>query len=383
MGRRNSMEGPHLHASKLVSDARPRGTRAPSERERISRKDHEHVGKISTQTTLFTLAVITLVLYEIQLILPPFALAAILAYICTPAIEWLSTRSGYPRALFAVAFFIVLLAIVAAIGYLGVPPLLRELGRVLGDFEGTIRGLASRLIGDQKISIFSQPMDANDLARMVTSDIRGTLGRPGTLALIAGGAFASMFGSTLTIILVLYFLISGPTIARGLLQLMPPQQRPLILHLWSLLDPVLKRYFVGVLLVVIYATAAAYIGLGFFLRLPHAEFLALLTGVMELIPVLGPFAAALIAGLVAAQQATGLAAILGYALYATALRLSIDQFFGPLVLGTAARVHPIVVIFGFLVGGYLFGIIGVVLALPVAIAVRTTLRYLYDEPAAL
>lgn len=366
-----------------MSYARPRGARGPSERERTSHSDHEHVGRISTQTTLFTLAVITLVVYEIQLILPPFALAAILAYICTPAIEWLTARTGYPRALFAVAFFVVLIAIAAAIGYLGLPPLLRELGHVLTDFEGTIRSLASRLIGDQKISFFGQSMNANDLAHMVTTDIRNRLAQSSTLAMIAGGAFVGMFGSTLAVILVLYFLLSGPTIVRGLLQLMPPQQRPLIVHLWSLLDPVLKRYFVGVLLVVAYATAAAYVGLGLVLNLPHAAFLALLTGVMEMIPVLGPFAAALIAGLVAAQQATGIGAILGYALYATALRLSIDQLFGPLVLGSAARVHPIVVIFGFLVGGYLFGVIGVVLALPVAITVRTTLRYLYDEPAAI
>jgi predicted PurR-regulated permease PerM len=43
-------------------------------------------------------------------------------------------------------------------------------------------------------------------------------------------------------------------------------------------------------------------------------------------------------------------------------------------------VHPIVVIFGFLVGAYLFGIVGVVLAVPTAIAVKATLRHLYDEP---
>lgn len=381
MGRRNSMEGPHLYARKLMRDARQRGAGAPSERERISRKDHEHVGKISTQTTLFTLAVITLVLYEIQLILPPFALAAILAYICTPAIEWLTARSGYPRTLFAVAVFVVLLGIAALIGYLGVPPLAREATHILTDFQGTVRELASRLIGNQKIDLFNQPMDADALAQTITNGIRDRLGQPGALVLIAGGAFGGMFAATLSIILLLYFLVSGPTILRGLLQLLPPQQRPFTIHVWSRLDPVLKRYFIGVLLVVAYASSAAYIGLGLVLRLPHAIFLALLTGILEMIPVIGPFAAAVIAGLVAVRQATGIGAILGYALYATLLRLSIDQVFGPLVLGSAARVHPIVVIFGFLVGAYLFGIIGVVLALPIAIAVKTILKLLYDEPA--
>jgi predicted PurR-regulated permease PerM len=344
------------------------------------RRDHVHVGKISTQTTLIVLAVITLLVYETQWILPPFVLAAILAYICTPAIAWLAARSGLPRALFAVAFFLLLLGIAALVGYLGVPPLLGELNRVLTDFQGTIRDLATRLIGNQKISLFNQPMDATQLAQALSAEVRSRLSQPGTLGLIAAGAFGGLFGVTLTIILLLYFLLSGPVIARGLLQLVPPQHRPLIVHIWLLLDPVLKRYFLGVLLVVAYASAVAYIGLGLVLGVPHAGFLALLTGLMEMIPVIGPLAAALTAGLVAARYATGFGAIIAYAVYATALRLSIDQLFGPIALGTAARVHPIVVIFGFLVGAYLFGIVGVVLAVPTAIAVKATLRHLYDEP---
>jgi predicted PurR-regulated permease PerM len=361
--------------------AQQRGAHSRTDREPVAYKDHEHVGKISTQTTLVVLVVLALILYEIRLILVPFVLSAILAYICTPAIEWLSARSGYPRALFALAFFFAVLAIAAAIGYLGLPPLLHESTRVVTDFEGTIREFATRLIGDRKISIFNQPMDASGLAQAITDNVRSRLSEPGMFAMIAGGAFAGLFGVTLCIILLLYFLLGGPGIVRGLLQLAPPEQRPLIRHIWSLLDPVLKRYFVGVFLVVAYASAAAYVGLGLVLQLPHAVFLALVTGVMEMIPVIGPFGAALLAGLVAAHNATGIGAILGYAIYATLLRLSIDQVFGPLVLGSAARVHPMVVIFGFLSGAYLFGLIGVVLAIPIALTIKTTLKYLYDEPA--
>ena len=45
----------------------------------------------------------------------------------------------------------------------------------------------------------------------------------------------------------------------GLLRLVPPRRRPLIMHIWTLLDPVLKRYFIGVLVVVAYAASAAYV----------------------------------------------------------------------------------------------------------------------------
>jgi predicted PurR-regulated permease PerM len=355
---------------------------APAKRLKPARGDHDHVGRISTTTTIFVLIALALVLYEIQWILPPFVLAALLAYICTPLIEWMTERSGLPRSIFAIAVFMVFLLIAAAVGYLGVPPLARELARVFTDFETVVREMARRLLGDTKISLLGQPMDAAQLAQAAGNGVRNWLSQRGGIAVVGGVAFGSAFAFILSLVLLFYFLLGGPRIASGLLRLVPPGQRPLILHIWSFLDPVLKRYFIGVLAVVAYAAIAAYIGLGLVLGIPHAAVLALVTGFLEMIPVLGPGASALIAGLVAVHYATGIGPIIAYALYATALRISIDQLFGPLALGTAARLHPVLVIFCFLAGGLLFGLVGVVLSVPVALTVKATLAVLYDEPGA-
>lgn len=92
--------------------------------------DHEHVGKISTQTTIFVLIAIALILYEIQWILPPFVLAGVLAYVSTPAIEWSSARSGLPRSFVALAIFAVFLTLASVIGYFGIPPFVRAMTHV-------------------------------------------------------------------------------------------------------------------------------------------------------------------------------------------------------------------------------------------------------------
>ena len=63
------------------------------------------------------------------------------------------------------------------------------------------------------------------------------------------------------------------------------------------------------------------------------------------------------------------------------MRLSIDQIFGPLALGTAARMHPVVIIFCFVAGALMFGVVGLVMAVPVALIVKITLATLYDEEA--
>jgi predicted PurR-regulated permease PerM len=202
----------------------------------------------------------------------------------------------------------------------------------------------------------------------------------GTVATLAAFAFGGIFGVFLTLTLLAYFLASGRQVLRGLLRLFPPDWRPLTARIFDTLRPILFRYFAGIAAVVVYAGCAAYIGLGLFLGLRHAAFLAALTGLLEVLPVVGPALSAVIAGLVAVQEAKSLWSIAAYVIYASGLGLSIDQLVGPLVLGNAARVHPTLVIFCFLAGGALFGIAGVILAVPFALTVKVTLAMIYREP---
>ncbi len=303
-----------------------------------------------------------------------------LAYIVTPAIDRASAQSRLPRPIFVLLVFGLFLLCAMLVGYLGIPPLAREMTHVFNDFETIVRELAQRVVGSGKISLFGQPMDAAQLAATAPTGLRNWFTQTGVLATFGAAIFGTMFGFILMLVLLFYFLLSGPSMARGMLKFVPPRQRPLIMDIWTVLDPLLKRYFIGVLIVVAYAAAAAYVGLGLVLGIPHAVLLALLTGILEMIPVIGPGAAAVIAGLVAIHYAAGIGAIIAYALYATALRISIDQLFGPLALGTAARLHPVLVIFCFLSGALVFGVVGVIMAVPVALIVKVTLALLYDEP---
>jgi predicted PurR-regulated permease PerM len=184
------------------------------------------------------------------------------------------------------------------------------------------------------------------------------------------------------VVLLFYFLASGRRVAQGAFWMVPPHRRELARRIWERLDPVLMRYFGGMIIVVTYATVASYIGLDLVLGIHHAVLLALLTGILETVPVIGPTAAAVSAGLVSLQTATGVMSIVDYALYATALRLSIDQLLGPIVLGTAAHVHPVLIIFCFLAGGIVFGVPGIILAVPVALLIKSTLATLYGDEAA-
>ena len=105
----------------------------------------------------------------------------------------------------------------------------------------------------------------------------------------------------------------------------------------------------------------------------------MLTGLLETIPIVGSTAAAIIAGLVSLHTATGVMSIIAFTAYVVVLRLTIDQIVAPLVLGSAARVHPVLIIFSFFAGAVLLGIPGVILAVPAAVTVKTTLATLYGD----
>jgi predicted PurR-regulated permease PerM len=267
---------------------------------------------------------------------------------------------------------------VGLIGFLGLPPLVQQAQAVTGDLHGAVLDFLRAVLGTHPIQLLGSSVDAQSLADLTLGKVQSAISGPQLLTLAGWGA-AAAFGFMLVWVLMGYFLIDSHAIAAGLLWLVPPAARPQVERIRRELDPLLRRYFIGVAVVVSYAAAAAYLGLGLILGLHHALVLALLTGVLEIVPMVGPLAAAVMAGLFAVEQAASAWDIWAYVGYAVALRLSIDQLVGPLVLGNAARVHPVVVIFGFLVGGALFGIVGMILAVPAALLIKVTLSVLYRE----
>jgi predicted PurR-regulated permease PerM len=141
----------------------------------------------------------------------------------------------------------------------------------------------------------------------------------------------------------------------------------------------LRRYLIGMFGIVVVAALLAWPAIALVLHLPFALLLALLTGLLELVPVLGPVASAGIVGLLSLEQ-HGLWAVIAFAAYVTVFRVVIDRLIGPVILGRAVSLHPVVVIFALLAGGLVLGMAGILLAVPVAASVKIVLDYYYSHP---
>jgi predicted PurR-regulated permease PerM len=141
---------------------------------------------------------------------------------------------------------------------------------------------------------------------------------------------------------------------------------------------VLGRWLRGQLLLMVLVTAVFYIILGPILHVPFALALAILSGVLEIIPLVGPIIAAALAATVT-YSAHGTDTTLVVLVVYLVVRQVEDQVVMPLVIGRAVHLHPVVTIFAVLVGLGTWGVLGGLLGVPVAAAINVTLHELYLE----
>jgi len=242
----------------------------------------------------------------------------------------------------------------------------------------TLHNFVEDIVRPNGIALFGNTYRADDVMQALSA-MAEKLVAASTLVQIGQLGIGALFGLFLTLVLTPYFMISGPRLAAGAIWLIPPERRNSVTDLLPKILPALRRYLLGIFLVVVYTSFIAWIGFGPVFALPGAVLLAVTVGILEIMPVVGPISAALLVGIVAAQQATLTAAalLMGFVL---ALRLSIDNIIGPIVLGHAARLHPVVVIAGFVCGAMLFGVVGLLLAVPMAVCIKIALEHYYAEP---
>src|SRR5207244_3146647 len=121
----------------------------------------------------------------------------------------------------------------------------------------------------------------------------------------------------------------------------------------------------GQLFLIVLMSAVTYVVLTFVFRLPFAVAIAFATGLLEVIPLLGPILATTIAASVAlAHGGPGLALAVIVAYFV--LRQIEDQVVMPLVVGRAVHLHPVATLFAVLAGGTIAGVLGMLLAVPTA-----------------
>ncbi len=325
-------------------------------------------------------AVLTVVFYVLHNELLPFIIAASVAFVFEPLIKRVQPHVGNHRWIPVTVLFLLLLAFLAAFSYWIGTVASSQFQALSKDGPRMVQEMLKQVVGPNGISLFGKTYTADGLYQAAAQHA-GSLLTPTAVETAAGLGIGAILGGFLTLVLIPYFLASGPRIARGLIWLVPPERRPSVERTLPEVVPVLRRYIVGVGVVVIFTATAAWLGFGLLFKLPNAILLSLAVGLLEIIPALGPATSMVLVALSATQEHS-VGTVVFLMLYAIFLRLVIDNGVGPIVLGRSARLHPVAVMFGFVCGAALLGLVGLLLAVPAAACLVVVLDSYYAEPVA-
>jgi len=334
-------------------------------------------GKIPGWPIAAVVAVLCIFLYYVRGVLLPFVIAGALGFVLSPVVERLRSRLRLPRWIAALCVYLLVLAFVCGGGYWLAPVVAADFTDLVDRAPELVHRLIGYLAVDGRLVLIGRTVDVDAAVENLLGALRSYLLGPAGLALGSIG-IAAIFGGVLAMVLLAYFLFTGPALRRGLLWVVPPNHRDEVHRLAVKVAPILRRYFLGLAVVVFYTSSIAWLVFALAFRLPHAPLLALTVGVLELIPVLGPATSIALVGLAAMQQGS-FPVMIGLVVFAVVLRVSIDQLVGPLVLGRATYLPPPVIIFAFLSGAAFLGILGLVLAVPVAATIKIVLSHYYGE----
>ena len=298
----------------------------------------------------------------------PFFFAFIIAYVLHPYLNFL-TNHKVPKTL---AVIIVLLTVLIILGL--------------------IIGLAFPLVFSQVSSLFngiiafikeiSLKFDINfgTLQDTLSNSFNTIIEKMGTI--VSDGAInvinVSIGYITLALIsfsAAIYMLIDMDKIRESVKKFLNRKSKKVYRYV-SLLDEQMKNYLVGffkIVLITIFEYSIAFLIIGH----PNALLLGLLAALASLIPYFG----GMITNVIAAITAFVISPTLFIRTIITFIILSsLDGYvINPLVYGKTNQVHPLVVILSVFVGGTLFGVLGIVLSLPVAIILITTYKYFKED----
>jgi predicted PurR-regulated permease PerM len=321
-----------------------------------------------------------LILWLARGVLGPFIVAAVLAYAFSPLATVAQRRTGRPRVVVVAIGYAVALVIVGVVVAVLASRVVNELRLLSTSGPDSLTTTLRSLVGGDTIDFAGQRIAVADIAHEIQARFAGIIASPGDAVHLAGQIGEVGLNAILAVIVTFYFLVDGGMFRDRLIALLPADHRARTTEVLERIQAVLGKWLRGQLLLVALVAAVAYAGLGPILHLPYALGLAVLTGVLEVIPLVGPLIATAIVAVDAfADGGAGLAGIV--IVFYFVLRQVEDQVVMPVVIGRAVHLHPVVTIFAVLVGLSLYGVLGGLLGVPIAAAANVVFHELYPpEP---
>ncbi|HZD37604.1 MAG TPA: AI-2E family transporter [Actinomycetes bacterium] len=313
-----------------------------------------------------------MVIYSVRDILLRVVVAVFLAVSLDPAARWLTAR-GMRRGLAVTIIFTVFLAILAAFLMSVIPPLVNQFGQLVRHFPDFLQSLQDRSAQFRELnSRFQLSTRIEDILGQLPARVTG-----GVLG-VTGQVFGALVSFLTVVVFTVYFLLDLPRLRHGVVRLFPVDRRQRYGRMVDIMVTKVGDYMIGRLAIGFIAGLVAFAALSV-LGVPYPLPLAIFIALLDLIPLIGhPIGS--VAALIMALITKGL--------WPTTVLLGIvflvyqqieNYFIGPRVLRHSVDISAAAVLLAALIGAAILGVVGALIAIPIAAALKVVLVQQIDQ----
>ena len=328
---------------------------------------------VATCVVLATLLAAYLI-YQLAELLAVFFVAVIFASTVRPVME-VMRRYRIPSWLAILLIYVAAAASIIAMITLAIPPIVSLTMETFQDSSVMSKinyslmrtGLAFQRQFEVYIPVMTLPTQFREFTQLADQTMQE---QAWPMASNAAYVISQIF---VAVVMSIYWLTARQSALQSLLRISPRQYQSAVRRIWIDTEEVLGAYFRGQIILALMIGAASFIGLTL-LRVPNAFSLAVVAGLLEFVPLIGPIVAAVPAILI------GLTVSPLTALLVAAWYLGVQQVEGnyliPKVMSRGMSMHPLVVLVAIFAGLQLNGILGALLAVPIAGVLQVLVRHL-------
>lgn len=326
-----------------------------------------------TTASLLKVVILGLLLWALYLvrdIILILLLAMVLASAMDPLVDWLYRKAKFPRGLSVILVYLVFISFVVMIIYFLVPQIVQQFSQLaerLSDFREDLSFRASALtrVLDQLGITTSLKNLGQNFTRLTANLFRTTV-----------GVFSGIV-QVVAVLAISFYLISSESGMKNFVKsLVPFKHQAYAVRLTGEIQNKIGHWLLGQLILSGFIFLLIYIGLSV-LGVKSALALALLAGLLEIVPYLGPVLSAVPAIFVAFVQSPPLA------LFVLLLYIVVQQvenyILVPKIMGRTVGANPVIILLAVLVGFKLAGILGMLLAVPIVAAASVFISDLREE----
>lgn len=343
-------------------------------------------GIVRAVVMLCGIALAFFLLYQLRILLLYIAIASVISLIGRPIVLLLVNRLKFKQALAAIVSMLIILGFLMGLFSMFIPLLVQQGENLsllnISELKESLESSYLQLLNHLHIqpTLFNIEEGKVELLKGVDLDLipKFINGLLGVLGSFSAGLFATLFIS-------FFFLKDSKMLENSVLMFIPSSNKNKTQQAFLKIKNLLSRYFIGLLIQILVLFVLYSLTLSIF-GVPNAFIIAFLCALLNVIPYIGPLLGAV---LMASLTMTGfLGADFGSVILPKTIYVLIGFFIGqlidnvatqPLIFSNSVKSHPLEIFLVILAGGFLYGALGMIVAIPFYTVIKVILKVFFKE----